>query len=204
MAVIDDCGVPVELIETTLTDEELWTRAASGQGSLYRNPVMHGGVKITMDDEYHKTVTGSLSIVSGGTLLIQRRAGVRVIATREPSKRHLGGAWLLFVTGSCHVSCASSRGLHPQDRAHGSGPQSSAGKPFPPVGPWRRYLSSHRQSAEPANRLLQTLLVLPYLRRDGRYQVIKLNAYFLCITAKIFNCHTFQSHVFSLLMKQPG
>ncbi len=92
MAVIDDCGVPVELIETTLTDEELWTRAASGQGSLYRNPVMHGGVKITMDDEYHKTVTGSLSIVSGGTLLIQRRAGVRVIATREPSKRHLGGS----------------------------------------------------------------------------------------------------------------
>ena len=33
-----------------------------------------------------------ISIVSGGTLLIQRRAGVRVIATREPSKRHLGGS----------------------------------------------------------------------------------------------------------------
>jgi len=37
---------------------------------------------------------------------------------------------------------------------------------------------------------------------DKGCQVIKLNAYFLCITAKIFNCHTFQSHVFSLLMKQ--
>ena len=36
VAVIDDCGVPIELIETTLTDEELWERAASGQGSLYR------------------------------------------------------------------------------------------------------------------------------------------------------------------------
>lgn len=36
VAVIDDCGVPVELIETTLSDEELWARAASGQGNLYR------------------------------------------------------------------------------------------------------------------------------------------------------------------------
>lgn len=34
-AVIDDCGVSIELIETTLIDEELWGRAASGQGSLY-------------------------------------------------------------------------------------------------------------------------------------------------------------------------
>ncbi|AUV94515.1 hypothetical protein R8552_23135 [Klebsiella pneumoniae] len=36
VAVIDDCGVPVELIETTLSDEELWARAVSGQGSLHR------------------------------------------------------------------------------------------------------------------------------------------------------------------------
>lgn len=41
VAVIDDSGVPVELIETTLSDEELWARAASGQGSLYRKPEMH-------------------------------------------------------------------------------------------------------------------------------------------------------------------
>lgn len=38
VAVIDDSGVPVELIETSLSDEELWARAASGQGSLYRKP----------------------------------------------------------------------------------------------------------------------------------------------------------------------
>ena len=42
VAVIDDGGVPIELIETTLSDEELWSRAASGQGNLYRNPEMHG------------------------------------------------------------------------------------------------------------------------------------------------------------------
>jgi hypothetical protein len=36
VAVIDDGGVPVELIQTALTDEELWRRAKSGQGSLYR------------------------------------------------------------------------------------------------------------------------------------------------------------------------
>lgn len=36
VAVIDDGGVPVELIETTLSDEELWARATAGQGSLYR------------------------------------------------------------------------------------------------------------------------------------------------------------------------
>ncbi|WP_235895585.1 hypothetical protein [Yersinia alsatica] len=34
VAVIDDCGVPIELIETTLSDEALWVRAASGLGSL--------------------------------------------------------------------------------------------------------------------------------------------------------------------------
>lgn len=42
VAVIDDCGVPIELIETTLSDEELWARAPSGQGSLYRKLEMHG------------------------------------------------------------------------------------------------------------------------------------------------------------------
>lgn len=36
MAVINDNGVPIELIETTLTDEESWGRARSGRGSLYR------------------------------------------------------------------------------------------------------------------------------------------------------------------------
>ncbi|MFZ4168731.1 hypothetical protein ACEV60_08710 [Enterobacter ludwigii] len=36
VAVIDDGGVPIELIETTLSDEELWARATAGQGSLYR------------------------------------------------------------------------------------------------------------------------------------------------------------------------
>lgn len=37
VAIIDDAGVPVELIQTDLTDEEVWSRARSGQGSLYRN-----------------------------------------------------------------------------------------------------------------------------------------------------------------------
>lgn len=36
VAVINDGGVPVELIQTTLTDEEIWRRARSGEGSLYR------------------------------------------------------------------------------------------------------------------------------------------------------------------------
>ncbi|POZ19169.1 hypothetical protein C3709_13830 [Lelliottia aquatilis] len=38
VAVIDDCGVPIELIETSLSDEELWACVAAGQGSLYREP----------------------------------------------------------------------------------------------------------------------------------------------------------------------
>lgn len=36
VAVINDAGVPIELIQTTLSDEALWARARSGQGSLYR------------------------------------------------------------------------------------------------------------------------------------------------------------------------
>ncbi|WP_314138299.1 hypothetical protein [Buttiauxella noackiae] len=36
VAVINDCGVPIELIQTTLSDDELWGRARTGQGSLYR------------------------------------------------------------------------------------------------------------------------------------------------------------------------
>ncbi|AYZ20449.1 hypothetical protein ACN9PN_01855 [Klebsiella pasteurii] len=36
VAVINDAGVPIELIQTTLTDEELWERARTGKGSLYR------------------------------------------------------------------------------------------------------------------------------------------------------------------------
>ena len=34
---INDAGVPIELIETTLSDDELWIRARSGRGSLYRS-----------------------------------------------------------------------------------------------------------------------------------------------------------------------
>jgi len=37
VAVINDAGVPIELIQTGLSDEELWARARSGQGSLYRD-----------------------------------------------------------------------------------------------------------------------------------------------------------------------
>ena len=37
VAVINDAGVPIELIETTLSDDELWIRARSGRGSLYRS-----------------------------------------------------------------------------------------------------------------------------------------------------------------------
>lgn len=36
VAVINDNGVPIELIQTSISDEELWGRARSGQGSLYR------------------------------------------------------------------------------------------------------------------------------------------------------------------------
>lgn len=36
VAVINDAGVPIELIQTTLSEEELWTLAGSGQGWLYR------------------------------------------------------------------------------------------------------------------------------------------------------------------------
>lgn len=36
VAVINDNGAPVELIETRLSDDELWGRARSGQGRLYR------------------------------------------------------------------------------------------------------------------------------------------------------------------------
>lgn len=36
VAIINDNGVPVELIQTTLTDDELWRRARSGEGELYR------------------------------------------------------------------------------------------------------------------------------------------------------------------------
>ncbi|MGV3345248.1 hypothetical protein ACGVWS_05690 [Enterobacteriaceae bacterium LUAb1] len=36
VAVINDAGAPVELIQTSLSDEELWARARAGQGRLYR------------------------------------------------------------------------------------------------------------------------------------------------------------------------
>ncbi|MHC0025519.1 VOC family protein [Enterobacter vonholyi] len=36
VAMINDAGVPIEFIETELTDDEVWLRARSGQGSLYR------------------------------------------------------------------------------------------------------------------------------------------------------------------------
>lgn len=36
VAVINDNGAPVELIQTELSDDELWSRARNGQGSLYR------------------------------------------------------------------------------------------------------------------------------------------------------------------------
>lgn len=35
VAIINDAGVPIELIQTLLTDEELWQRARAGKGSLY-------------------------------------------------------------------------------------------------------------------------------------------------------------------------
>ncbi|MDI6539874.1 hypothetical protein QMA77_23455 [Pantoea ananatis] len=36
VAMINDAGVPIELIQTALTDDEIWSRARSGQGNLYR------------------------------------------------------------------------------------------------------------------------------------------------------------------------
>lgn len=36
VAMINDSGVPIELIETSLDDDEVWARARRGQGSLYR------------------------------------------------------------------------------------------------------------------------------------------------------------------------
>ena len=37
VAIINDGSAPVELIQTDLTDEEIWGRARTGQGALYRN-----------------------------------------------------------------------------------------------------------------------------------------------------------------------
>lgn len=36
VAMINDNGVPIELIRTDLSDAELWARAARGEGRLYR------------------------------------------------------------------------------------------------------------------------------------------------------------------------
>ncbi|WP_421196760.1 VOC family protein [Aeromonas jandaei] len=36
VAVINDAGVPIELIQTDFDDETLWARAKSRQGSIYR------------------------------------------------------------------------------------------------------------------------------------------------------------------------
>lgn len=36
VAIINDGGVPVELIQTSLSPDEVWSRARTGQGSLYR------------------------------------------------------------------------------------------------------------------------------------------------------------------------
>ncbi|WP_312946162.1 hypothetical protein [Superficieibacter sp.] len=37
VAIINDAGAPVELIETSLDDDEIWARARRSQGSLYRS-----------------------------------------------------------------------------------------------------------------------------------------------------------------------
>ena len=37
VAVINHAGVPIELIETTLSDDEIWTRGRSGHCSRYRS-----------------------------------------------------------------------------------------------------------------------------------------------------------------------
>jgi hypothetical protein len=36
VAIINDAGAPVELIQTSLSDAEIWGRAKRGEGSLYR------------------------------------------------------------------------------------------------------------------------------------------------------------------------
>lgn len=36
VAIINDSGVPIELIQTNLSDDELWQRAREKKGSLYR------------------------------------------------------------------------------------------------------------------------------------------------------------------------
>ncbi len=36
VAIINDGGAPVELIQTDLSDDEIWGRSKNGQGSLYR------------------------------------------------------------------------------------------------------------------------------------------------------------------------
>jgi hypothetical protein len=37
VAMINDAGVPIELIQTELTDDEVWRRARSGEGHLYQD-----------------------------------------------------------------------------------------------------------------------------------------------------------------------
>jgi hypothetical protein len=37
VAMINDNGVAVEFIQTTLSDEEIWARAQAGKGSIYRD-----------------------------------------------------------------------------------------------------------------------------------------------------------------------
>lgn len=37
VAVINDNGIAIELIQTQLSDEEIWDRAKKGRGSLYRD-----------------------------------------------------------------------------------------------------------------------------------------------------------------------
>jgi len=36
VAIINDGGVPVELVQTDLPDDIIWRRAKTGQGSIYR------------------------------------------------------------------------------------------------------------------------------------------------------------------------
>ena len=43
VAIINDGGVPIELIQTDLTDDEIWGRAKSGQGALYRDDDLFKG-----------------------------------------------------------------------------------------------------------------------------------------------------------------
>ncbi len=37
VAIINDGGVPIELIQTKLSDSEIWRRAKDGEGALYRS-----------------------------------------------------------------------------------------------------------------------------------------------------------------------